>query len=371
MATDHHTARRHLERLTRERSIQTLAEAVLPNEDDLSPRLNRSSSLAPDAIHRRWSIAGDPSSAKQTMLNEATLQDASRFERNIENFIGTIELPVGLAGPLRVNGVHASGDYYVPMATTEAALVASCTRGAHLITKAGGCAAAVLNEGVSRAPAFVFDTLADVGRFADWLTREFDSVRDVAQGTTRFGKLVDLRLSIEGATAYLQLIYEVGEAAGQNMVTLATEAACRWVCDHTPIAPRRWYVEANLSGDKKACAQSFLGVRGKKAIAEVVLPGELVRSRLHCTPAELCSYYRVSAMGGVLSGAQGIQGHYANAIAAAYLATGQDAACVAESAIGVTRIEEREGDRLYASVTLPNLIVGSVGGGIGLPSARA
>ncbi|MEM1381882.1 MAG: hydroxymethylglutaryl-CoA reductase, partial [Pseudomonadota bacterium] len=281
------------------------------------------------------------------------------------------QIPLGVAGPLRVRGLFASGDYYLPMATTEAALVASCTRGAHLISKAGGCSSAVLAEGVSRGPAFVFDTLAEAGRFVAWLTQEFEAVRIAAQTPSRFAKLIDMQITLEGATAYLLLVYEVGEAAGQNMVTIASESACRWIIENTAVAPRRWYVEANLSGDKKVTAQSFQGVRGKKVVAEVMLPGELIRSRLHCTRDELCEYYGVSVMGGVLSGAAGIQGHYANAMAAVFLATGQDVACVAESAIGITRFEPRDNDQLYASVTLPNLIVGSVGGGTGLPTAQA
>jgi hydroxymethylglutaryl-CoA reductase (NADPH) len=193
----------------------------------------------------------------------------------------------------------------------------------------------------------------------------------VAESTSRYAKLIDVLVTLEGANIYLRFVYEVGQAAGQNMVTIATDAACRWIEQNTPVKPRRWYVEANLSGDKKACAQSFQGIRGRKVVAEATLPGVLVRSKLQCTPEEMVECYRVSAMGGVLSGALGIQGHYANALAALYIATGQDAACVAESAMGVTRFETRDEDALYVSVTMPNVIVGTVGGGTSLPTARA
>src|SRR5439155_2973870 len=131
------------------------------------------------------------------------------------------------------------------------------------------------------------------------------------------------------------------------------------------------FVEGNLSGDKKASALSYLLVRGKKVTAEVLLPAELVRKRLHTSPELMADYWRMSAIGGVLSGTMGIQGHYANGLAALFLACGQDVACVAESAVGVTRFEVGAGGGLYACVTLPNIIVGTIGGGTSLPSQHA
>ena len=155
------------------------------------------------------------------------------------------------------------------------------------------------------------------------------------------------------------------------MVTLATEIICTFIEKNSPIRPQYHFLETNMSGDKKASAQSFVSVRGKKVCAEVLLPADLVKRRLHTTARRMSDYWRMSAIGGVLSGTIGVQGHYANGLAALYIACGQDAACVAESAVGVTRLEEMEGGDLYAAVTLPNLIVGTVGGGTGLPSQRA
>jgi hydroxymethylglutaryl-CoA reductase (NADPH) len=155
------------------------------------------------------------------------------------------------------------------------------------------------------------------------------------------------------------------------MVTIATQAICHYIEAYSPVRPRYFFVEANLSGDKKSSAHSFRSVRGKKVSAEVTLPADLVQARLRTTPKRLADYWRMSAVGSVLSGAMGLQGHYANGLAALYLATGQDVACVAESAVGVTRFEVTPQGDLYASVTLPNLIVGTVGGGTGLPSQQA
>jgi len=333
--------------------------------------MSASRHITPEATARRWEVIGGPAPAREVLLDEPARRQAPRFSRNIENFIGTAKLPLGVAGPLRVQGLFAQGDYYVPMATTEAALVASCTRGAQAMSRAGGARCAVINEGVGRAPAFAFADFADAGRFVAWVTEASDGIRAAAEATTRYGKLVDMQVSIQGNHVYLLLEYEVGQAAGQNMVTLATDAACRWIVAHSPVTPERWFVEANMSGDKKATPQSFMGVRGRKAIAELTLPAKLVKARFHAGVEDMVACYRMSALGGVMSGAMGVQGHYANALAAVFIACGQDAACVAEAATGITRFERTGAGELYAAVTLPNLIVGTVGGGTGLPSAAA
>src|SRR5690606_10056795 len=139
----------------------------------------------------------------------------------------------------------------------------------------------------------------------------------------------------------------------------------------SPVKPERCYVESNLSGDKKASAKSFTSARGKKVTAEAHLSAELIAKHLHATPQAMVEYWQMSAIGGVLSGTIGVHGHFANGLAALYLATGQDAACVAESASGVTRFEVTPDGGLYATVTLPGIMVGTVGGGTGLPTQKA
>jgi hydroxymethylglutaryl-CoA reductase (NADPH) len=280
-------------------------------------------------------------------------------------------MPVGLAGPLRVNGAHALGDYYVPLATTEAALVASYSRGAQLITEAGGCTSIVLNEGVTRAPGFRFETLADAAVFVAWASTSFEGFKTVAEQTTRHGELVDMQLTVEGNHVHIQLEFMTGDASGQNMVTIASDAICRHIAERSPVRPRDWFVESNMSGDKKATTHSFMTVRGKKVSTEVNLPGALIEARLHTSARAMADYARMSVLGGVMSGSIGVQGHYANGLAALFIACGQDAACVAEAAVGVTRFEARDDGGLYAAVTLPNLIVGTVGGGTRLPSQKA
>ncbi len=332
------------------------------------PRGERNTS---ELVGERWALLQAAPHVREALADEASLANMSCFERHIENFIGTVKLPVGLAGPLRVNGAHARGDYYLPLATTEATLVASYNRGAQLITEAGGCATAVIAESVSRAPGFAFNSLREAMAFASWIETQLERFQRIAATTTRYGRLTGIRCTIEANHVYVNFEFETGDAAGQNMVTLATAALCSDISRHTPVRPEYFFLEANHSGDKKASAQSFSSVRGKRVSAEVVISRERVAARLHTTPERIADCWRMAALGGVLSGTIGVQAHYANGLAALYIACGQDAACVAESAVGVTRFEVSRDGALYAAVTLPNIIVGTVGGGTGLPSQRA
>ncbi len=188
--------------------------------------------------------------------------------------------------------------------------------------------------------------------------------------TSRYCKLIELAPHIEGDHVYLACRYTTGDAAGQNMSTFATDALCRAIEQACPIRPRYWFLEANFSGDKKASAMAFLSGRGRKVVACATLPKTLVEKHLHTSIERMHDYWRMSALGGVMSGTIGIQGQYANGLAALYIATGQDAACVAELSVGVTRMEIR-GDDLFVAATLPNLVLGTVGGGTGLPTQSA
>jgi hydroxymethylglutaryl-CoA reductase (NADPH) len=370
VSTDRRRASNHLERLLRTRKQEKLIAQLAPHFEAAPPVVPGGAHVSDEAVQRRWELLSAQESRRE-LLDADTDARKESFKRNIENFIGTVKVPVGLAGPLRINGLFAGGDYYVPLATTEAALVASYSRGSHLLTEAGGCTAAVLNEGVCRSPGFAFRDMREAGMFVLWATEHEDDFRRAAEATTRFGKLNDMRITIEGNHAYLCFEFSTADASGQNMVTLATDAICEYIEENCPIQPQYHYVEANLSGDKKASAQSFLLVRGRKVSAEAVVPAELIQKRLRTTPEQMVNFWRMCAMGGVLSGTMGIHGHFANGLAALYLACGQDVACVAESAVGVTRFEVIDKGALYATVSLPNIMVGTVGGGTGLPSQKA
>ena len=372
MAIPYASANIYLQQLLKERSQDELERALKPKpEIDAARRVPRDYRISQKMVDRRWALFPNNADARERLLDPETARGMADYERNIENFIGTVKLPVGIAGPLRVNGLFAQGDYYVPLATTEAALVASYNRGAQLMSRAGGCTTLLLSEAVTRSPGFAFSDLISAGAFVAWAVPQLDSFKAEAAKTTRHGKLIDMQVTVEGNHVYLRFDFHTGDAAGQNMVTIATQAICEYIRENSPVTPDYFFLEANMSGDKKASAQSFLSVRGKKVTAETRLPADLVKRALLTTPERMVDYWRMSAMGGVLSGTIGVQGHYANGLAALYIACGQDAACVSESAVGVTRFELTDDGALYASVTLPNLIVGTVGGGTGLPSQSA
>lgn len=371
MATNEDRVEKFLERLLRSRSSLEIAQSLIRDEKPLPPRIPGGSSVAEEDVESRWKLIDISDESRAALRAGMQSESLEPYRHSIENCIGTVKVPVGLAGPLRIRGTHASGDFYIPLATTEAALVASYTRGARTISEAGGCVSILVHEGMRRSPAFGMRSLTEAGLLAIWCIEQGEALRKAAAATTRHGELIDIGMALEGNHLYLILDYTTGDASGQNMVTIATQAVCEYIMENASVKPEFFFVEANLSGDKKATAHSFVSVRGKKVSAEVTLPAELVASRLHTTPQELDRYWRMSAIGAIQSGSIGVQGHFANALAAFYIACGQDPACVAESAVGVTRFEVTQGRDLYASVTLPSVVVGSVGGGTALPSQLA
>jgi hydroxymethylglutaryl-CoA reductase (NADPH) len=296
--------------------------------------------------------------------------EMTSFQERIEGFVGLACIPIGIVGPVRVEGAVARGDFYVPMATTEGALVASYNRGAKVIGASGGARTLGTLARVSRAPAFVFATVHAAATFARWVETQADALRGVTATTTRHGRLETVEATVVGNQVHLDCAFTTADAAGQNMVTFATEAVCRAILAKSPLRPRSWFLEGNFSGDKKATARSLLGARGRRVSAEVVVPRDVVRRECHVSPELMAEYSRVATVGAMQSGAIGAQGHYANALAAIFIACGQDVACVAEAAVGITRVELADRGDLYASVTLPNLIVGTVGGGTDLPTQR-
>lgn len=364
---------RMLENLRARLSISDVHE-TLSARAPTKPPLRPVRRAKPFSIGKFWSRLKAETTADEAdenlIADPATLANAEIYSANIENMIGTVKVPVGLVGPLRINGLHAHGDYYVPLATTEAALVASYARGADLVSAAGGVSAALVYEGVLRTPGFLFNSLAEAGLFVNWVVENVNDLKIAAESTTRFGKLVSLEPVMDNDVVFLLCRYTTGDASGQNMVTIATDAMCQKIVSDCPVKSRRWYIEANFSGDKKGSYLGLTSGRGRKVNVSLTIPEDLVRKKLHVGIDDMLDYARVANLGALLSGQFGAQAHYANGLAALYIATGQDAACVAESAVGFTRMERRD-DSLFVSVTMPNILVGSVGGGTSLPSQSA
>ncbi len=304
------------------------------------------------------------------LKGQKTINSADTFQGNIENYIGQCRTPVGVIGPLRVVGSSAQGDFYVPLATTEGALVASYHRGSKACTLAGGATSICLVEAVKRSPVFKFDNLGDLGGFLVWFYQQMDHFNNLVKECSRHAELKDVSSNIEGNHLILTFEYHTGDASGQNMVTICTDHICQYILKNSPIQPILWFVEGNYSGDKKATSLSFSSVRGKKVTTEIELDKKIVEDVLKSTPVKMEEYWKTSTIGTIQSGAIGAQGHYANGLTALFLATGQDVACISEAAVGITRMEVNSKGNLYASVTLPNLIVGTVGGGTGLPTQK-
>jgi hydroxymethylglutaryl-CoA reductase (NADPH) len=296
--------------------------------------------------------------------------DPASLAGSIEGFVGYVQVPLGIAGPVQIRGQHAQGEFIVPLATTEGTLIASYQHAFNAMNRGGGAAAACTRQLVGRAPCFTFADLGTAATMAAWLSSQFLPMQQAAASTSRYCRLQGARTSVVGNTVYMMLEYATGDAAGQNMVTLATQAVCAALLPRMPHAPSSWLVESVLSGDKRATTQAFLGARGRNASAEVVLPGRHLARYWRTDAATMVRAWQQGTLGSVQTGSIGVQGNVANAIAALFIACGQDVACVSEATTALTRIEATATGDLYASVTLPNLIVGTVGGGTFLPTAR-
>lgn len=373
MPSSQKTSSRTAERLLGGDSAEAQAKRLaprLPADERPRPRLPGMNEHSAEATLRRREVLSEQGISTQKIAAADGAIPSEMLSANIESHIGCVQIPVGVAGPLRINGTEAHGDFYVPLATNEGALVASCNRGAYVVTHAGGASTLCMTESVSRAPCFMFESIAESGQFLSWTLPQLDQLQDIVRQTSRFATLVDLRTTVLGKEVFLSFEYETGDASGQNMVTLATDAICKHLVAHSPVTPSHWFVEGNMSGDKKATMLSFLCTRGKKVTAETRVPARLLKRFTNATPEQMVRYWEISFMGGSQSGSIGAQGHYANPLAALFIACGQDAACVSEASIGMTRMDIVGDGDLYASVTLPNLIVGTVGGGTHLPAAR-
>ncbi|WP_082317517.1 hydroxymethylglutaryl-CoA reductase, partial [Streptomyces sp. NRRL WC-3549] len=300
-----------------------------------------------------------------------TRLDAGKLTGNIEGLVGAVEIPVGVAGPLLFHGTHVQGEVYAPMATTEGALVSSATRGALAVTMAGGVGTHAVSQGMTRAPVFAFSRLSDAGRFASAVPRHLGDLRTAVREVSGHADLVAIEPVVMGRTVHLRFRYTTGDAAGQNMTTACTWHACQWILRQphlvTEAELESFIIEGNTSGDKKASAQALAEGRGIRVAADCLLPAGVVERVLRTTPEELVRGYQHITSGAVHSGVLGSDANTANMVAAVFTATGQDIACVHESGVGQF-ILERTRDGVYASMTLPGLALGTVGGGTHLPA---
>jgi hydroxymethylglutaryl-CoA reductase (NADPH) len=289
---------------------------------------------------------------------------------NIENFTGVAQVPIGLAGPLLVDGEHAKGEFFVPLATAEGTLVASYNRGMRLLHEAGGVKTTILDDRMQRAPAFLFRSAREAREFGDWLEDHFAELKQTAESTTRSGKLQDVEQYLASRIVFTRFNYTTGDAAGQNLTGKATQAACDWIQANYSGGLEGYFLESNFATDKKSSQVNILRTRGKRVVAEATLPKELIAELMHADVDLLWRARLVSNLGGFMSGVNNNGAHSANGITAMFIATGQDVANVAESSAALNFSEVLPNGDYYVSVTIPSLIVATYGGGTGLPTQQ-
>ncbi len=373
MARNSSQSQRLIKAFEEEKSIEEYASQISPLSrkeiEDLAP-LKFNTQFDREAYQSRLQFLADLGHKTEAIQGKADFHNPEAYQGNIENFIGTVQVPLGLAGPIHIRGTEALGDFHIPLATTEGALVASYNRGMKACRQSGGITSVCLSEGVQRCPLFKFRTIGEVGLFVKYIQANIETFNAIVNQTSRYAQLHEVAPTIEGNSVIITFEYTTGEAAGQNMVTICTDQICQYVLEHSPVKPQEWVIESNFSGDKKATAVSFGNVRGKKVSAEVLIPRTICEETLKTTPELIANYWQSSTLAAIQSGSIGAQGHIANGLTALFLACGQDVACISESSIGVTRMQVNPDGDLYVAVTIPSLIVGTFGGGTGLATQK-
>ncbi|RBP16853.1 3-hydroxy-3-methylglutaryl-coenzyme A reductase [Roseiarcus fermentans] len=330
-------------------------DAHIPRGDD---------DYTPEAAARRRAFVEARTGARLDHVGRYAF-DPAGLPGNIENFIGAAQVPIGLAGPLRVEGEHARGEFYIPMATTEGTLVASYNRGMRLLAECGGARATVVARSMQRSPVFIFDDAREARAFGEWVEAHFEPIKAAAEATTRAGKLVSIQQFAVGPTRHLRFNFTTGDAAGQNMSGKAAFAACEWIRTNRP-GGARYILSGNTDTDKKHSQMNVIATRGRRVVAEAVIGREPLKRLMRVEPEDLFYARQVSQAGAFLAGSANNGAHAANGLAALFIATGQDAANVAESHAAIVYAQLLDSGDYYWSITLPALIVATVGGGTGL-----
>ncbi|KAF5064412.1 Hydroxymethylglutaryl-coenzyme A reductase [anaerobic digester metagenome] len=322
-----------------------------------------------EAIEVRREFAEHIAGSSLLHLSQYSLDLTEAMKRNIENPLGTVQIPVGLAGPLHLNGQHAHGVYYVPLATSEGALVASINRGCSVTREAGGANVRIIDDKMTRAPVIQTDSVTEAIKIKEWIERHFIELKEAAESTTRHGRLVKIDpIIVVGRYVYPRFTFTTGDSMGMNMVTIATDKAMDILTRET--GAHVLALSGNLCVDKKPSAMNLIEGRGKTVTADILIPREIVEKKLKTTPESIMEVNLAkNLIGSAMAGSMGFNAQYANMIAALFLATGQDAAHVVEGSLGITTAEVKDGD-LYFSVTLPDLPLATIGGGTRLETAQ-
>lgn len=330
--------------------------------------LDKTNNFSPEIIAERQRFIRDQSGAEIQHVFSHSF-DPHVANGNIENFIGVAQVPIGLAGPVLINGEHAKGWFHIPLATTEGTLVASYNRGMKVLSMSGGITTTVTGDQMQRAPVFIFDDARGARDFAYWIDEHMDGIRTAAESTSSVAKLWGIEKYHANKFMFLRFNFRTGDAAGQNMVGRATYFACEWIKANCPLVGR-YFLESNFATDKKGSYINTIMTRGKRVTAEATVPRQVLLDNMRTSPESLHYHHQVSSVAGFMSGVNNNGAHSPNGITAMFIATGQDVANVAESSAGVLYVEVTPEGDLYMSITIPSLIVATYGGGTNLPTQR-
>lgn len=326
---------------------------------------------------RNFSSSADRRQFLQTKLN-ISLPNLAGFNfsetevegRNIENLIGATQIPLGVAGPLKIiNHKSLITNHFIPLATTEGALVASISRGCKAISLSDGATVKAELVGITRGPVFKIKGLEHGQEVKEWVEKNFSLLTKETEKTSSHLKLLKIDSSLAGRNIFFRFYYDCSDAMGMNMATIATTKACKLIEQKTKALCIA--VAGNFDVDKKPSYLNFISGRGRKVWAEVVIPKEVVRTVLKTTPEKIAEVvYRKCLVGSIASGSLGFNAHFANIIASLFIATGQDPAHIVEGSQGVTSAEVLDNGDLYFSIYLPSFVAGIVGGGTHLPTQQ-
>lgn len=344
--------------------------AAKPARDDDTKRIpyDKDYDHNPKMIARRRRFIEERTGARLEHTSQYSF-DPEVTQGNIESFTGVVQVPLGFAGPLHVRGEHADGEFIIPLATSEGTLVASYNRGMKVLNLSGGVRCTVLEDRMQRAPVFIFDGARDAREFKHWVDRHFDDIRAAAEDTSSVARLLEIDSFMANHFVFMRFDFSTGDAAGQNMVGRATLAACDWILENQTNV-RKFYLESNLAGDKKGSHVNIMRTRGKRVVAEALIKRDVLLDVMRADTQSLFFHYNVANIGAFLSGSNNNGCHSPNALAAMFIATGQDVANLAESSAGVVYAELTPEKDLQLSLTIPSLIVATHGGGTGLPTQR-
>ena len=343
-----------------------------------------------DEVARRREWVARKTGAELDHVGRSSIPSRS-LRGNIENPIGSVQMPLGVAGPLRIRGEGIDESVYVPMATTEGALVRSYERGMVMLSRAGGVTTCVERDENRVAPTLLFDGVEASSAFAEAIGGAREHVAAAAESTTSHGRLTSLQPYVVGRRVILEFRYHTADAQGMNMIVRATEEACRWIADEF-LPERRVLLErlrrefearlgrafgecrmsifSGYAAEKRAAASLLQGGKGKRVQAAVEVPRRLLRQTLRVTPEDMVELWRSTVVGHLHSGSVGFNGHAANGLTSLFIACGQDVANVANAAVAISVLETTRAGDLFASVTLPSLTVATVGGGTALATSR-